>query len=351
MKTLKLNSSQQHALNWAVIFALVVGFVMLRRYLAIIITATIAVYMFYPVFKWLNKITKRSGASAALTLIAVLFVAIIPLTLLVLVTIQQFSDAINNAIRYITSNDLGVVAQNSVNTVNSFVQRLSFGALKIDYDTIKDFFTTYGSSIASFFVNFLRSSLGSVPGIITNFILFIYVFTALLLHHQSIIGYLKALNPIGNEVSELYLSRAAAMTKGMVRGQFIIAFAQGMTGAFTLWIAGVEYFAPLALILSLLSIIPLGGGIVTIPIGIILALTGNFWGGIFVLAAHFLIVTNIDNLLRPVLVPKEARLNSALTMLAVFSGIALFGFLGLVIGPVLMILIVTTIDIFVKSKH
>jgi predicted PurR-regulated permease PerM len=106
----------------------------------------------------------------------------------------------------------------------------------------------------------------------------------------------------------------------------------------------------MALILSLLSIIPLGGGIVTVPIGLILALTGNFWGGIFVLASHFLIVTNIDNLLRPILVPKEARLNSALTMLSVFSGIALFGFLGIVIGPVLMILIVTTINVYLQTK-
>jgi predicted PurR-regulated permease PerM len=58
------------------------------------------------------------------------------------------------------------------------------------------------------------------------------------------------------------------------------------------------------------------------------------------------VVTNIDNFLRPILVPRDARLNSALMLLSVFAGIAMFGPWGIVIGPVLMILIVTTIDVY-----
>jgi len=58
------------------------------------------------------------------------------------------------------------------------------------------------------------------------------------------------------------------------------------------------------------------------------------------------VVTNIDNVLRPILVPKEARLDPALMLLAVFSGIAMFGFWGIVLGPVLMIIIVTTISVY-----
>jgi hypothetical protein len=50
--------------------------------------------------------------------------------------------------------------------------------------------------------------------------------------------------------------------------------------------------------------------------------------------------------LRPILVPRQARLDSALMLLAVFAGITMFGFLGIVIGPVLMIVIVTTISVY-----
>ena len=92
--------------------------------------------------------------------------------------------------------------------------------------------------------------------------------------------------------------------------------------------------------------IPLGSGIITIPFGIGMMLFGNVFGGIFVIAFHIIVVTNIDNFLRPILVPREARLDSALMLLSVFAGIAMFGAFGIVIGPVLMIVIVTTISVY-----
>jgi predicted PurR-regulated permease PerM len=93
-------------------------------------------------------------------------------------------------------------------------------------------------------------------------------------------------------------------------------------------------------------VIPLGGGIVTIPFGIGMILFGNVFGGVFVVVFHLIVVTNIDNFLRPILVPRAARLDSALMLLAVFAGIAMFGAWGIVIGPVLMIVIVTTISVY-----
>ena len=90
----------------------------------------------------------------------------------------------------------------------------------------------------------------------------------------------------------------------------------------------------------------------TIPIGVVMALTGNIVQGVFVILFHLLVVTNIDNLLRPRLVPKNARLNSALTLLSVFSGLALFGPAGVIYGPVVMILLITTFEMYAEyNKH
>src|SRR6185436_17338023 len=75
-------------------------------------------------------------------------------------------------------------------------------------------------------------------------------------------------------------------------------------------------------------------------------LFGNVFGGVFVILFHLIVVTNIDIFLRPILVPRAARLDSALMLLAVFAGIAMFGAWRIVIGPVLMIIIVTTISVY-----
>jgi predicted PurR-regulated permease PerM len=138
-----------------------------------------------------------------------------------------------------------------------------------------------------------------------------------------------------------------AMVKGTVMGQFVIAVCQGVAGATSIYIAGFHQgFFLFAVLLSALSVIPLGSGIVTIPFGIGMILFGNVFGGVFVIVFHLIVVTNIDNFLRPILVPRAARLDSALMLLAVFAGIAMFGAWGIVIGPVLMIVIVTTISVY-----
>jgi predicted PurR-regulated permease PerM len=126
----------------------------------------------------------------------------------------------------------------------------------------------------------------------------------------------------------------------------LIALAQGFTSAFALWVAGVDYFWFFFLICSFLSFIPLGAGVVTIPIAFILILSGDILSGLFIIAWVLLVVSTIDNFMRPRLVADGARLNSALMFLAVLSGLALFGFIGIVYGPIIMILIVTTLYVY-----
>ena len=141
-----------------------------------------------------------------------------------------------------------------------------------------------------------------------------------------------------------------AMVKGTVGGQFVIALCQGVAGAASIYVAGFHSgFFIFAIMLTVLSIIPLGGGIVTIPFGAGMIIFGNVVGGVFVIVWHLVVVTNIDNFLRPILVPKEAKLDPALMLLAVFAGISMFGFWGIVIGPVLMIVVVTTISVYLQE--
>ena len=182
---------------------------------------------------------------------------------------------------------------------------------------------------------------------ITAAILFLYVFISLLTNRDSVLTIIRQLNPLGEEVTDLYMAKMGAMVKGTVMGQFVIAVCQGVAGAASIYIAGFHQgFFLFAVLLSALSVIPLGSGIVTIPFGIGMILFGNVFGGVFVILFHLIVVTNIDNFLRPILVPRAARLDSALMLLAVFAGIAMFGAWGIVIGPVLMIVIVTTISVY-----
>jgi predicted PurR-regulated permease PerM len=343
----EFTASQKRALAVATVIAIAFGAYFLRGFFMVIVVAAVAAYLFRPLFVWLGKRLGK-GLSVTLTVLAALFAVIIPLSLLVLLAVAQISAMVSSVSEWVSRTDLSSLGDRTLQLVNDTVDRVPFlTGIDVTPAMIQERMTTVAQHAGEWALGFLQGAAGGVAGALTAAVLFIYVFISLLSKHDEVQSLIRKLNPLGEDVTDLYLEKMGAMVRGAVFGQFVIALAQGIAGAVSIYIAGFHQgFFIFAILLTALSIIPLGGGIVSIPFGIGMVLFGNVWGGLFVIVWHLVVVTNIDNVLRPILVPRQARLDSALMLLAVFAGITMFGFLGIIIGPVLMIVIVTTISVY-----
>ena len=92
----------------------------------------------------------------------------------------------------------------------------------------------------------------------------------------------------------------------------------------------------LGVLCVVLSVIPAtGSGIIWIPVGIIQLITGNIWQGLLILIFGALIISTIDNLIRPILVGKDTQMHPLMVLFTTLGGILLFGISGFVIGPVI----------------
>jgi predicted PurR-regulated permease PerM len=155
--------------------------------------------------------------------------------------------------------------------------------------------------------------------------------------------------PFSTEITHLFLDKIDLMIKAMFKGTFVIAITQGLAMGFVFWLAGVPYVMFLTLISMFLSLVPLiGVSLVAWPVGIILILNGSVFRGVFIIAAFLIFVAQIDTFLRPRLVPKGAQLNPALVIISVLGGLGVLGIVGALYGPVVMILLVTSIDVYSK---
>jgi predicted PurR-regulated permease PerM len=339
--------AQKRALAIATVVALGFGAYFLSDYFILIVVAAVAAYLFNPLF---DRCQRRfgKGLSITLTLLAALASVIIPISLVVLLAVVQISAMIRSVSDWVSHTDLSSLGDRALKLVNDVIDRVPFlHGVDVTQQGIQERLSTVAQKGGEYLLHFLQGTAGGLFGAVTAAVLFLYVFISLLNNRERVQTLIRQLNPLGEDVTDLYLEKMGAMVRGTVRGQFVIALAQGFAGAASIYVAGFhEGFFVFAILLTALSVIPLGGGIVTIPFGIGMALFGNVVGGLFVVVWHLVVVTNIDNFLRPILVPKEARLDSALMLLAVFSGISMFGFWGIVIGPVLMIVIVTTVSVY-----
>jgi predicted PurR-regulated permease PerM len=347
MKT-EFTPSQKRALGVATAFALLFGAYFLRRYLILVVIAAVVAYLFTPVYNRLR--TKLSaGMSTTLTVLTALATVVIPLSLLVTVATFQVSRMLASLANWAKTADLNALGNRGIDLVNSFLGKLPFKAPAVTTDTLRKPVVTAAQNVGEWLLGTLQGAAGGAIGFITAAIIFLYVLISLLSNRTEVLMLVRRLNPLGVEVTDLYLAKMGAMVRGAVRGQFIIAVIQGLLGAASIYIAGFhDAFFIIAIFLIALSVIPLGSGIVTIPFGIGMMIFGNVAGGLFVVLFHLIGITNVDNFLRPILVPREAKLDPALMLLSVFSGIAMFGFFGIVLGPVLMIMIVTTIAVYLE---
>jgi predicted PurR-regulated permease PerM len=337
-----MDKKQVRILSIVAIIAILFGAYFLRGFFSVIALAAIVAFLTNPIYKYFLKKFKHIHLALWLTFVTSLILVIIPTFLVILVTVNQAIDILNK----ISSANFDINAL--VNQGNIWINKLPFSIDPISTGEITSWLKENVGVISKSAANILVNLAGGFTSFFASVVIFVYVYLAFLRHQNKIIEILKKIDPLGNKTTSLYLEKMGAMTTAMVKGQFSIAILQGLTDAALLYIVGVDYFIFWFVFITFLSIIPLGGGIIVIPAGIILILTGNIWQGILLIAGHIIIVTNIDNVLRPRFVPKSAYLEPALTMLGVFAGLAMFGFLGIIIGPVIMIILVTTIKVYLN---
>ena len=139
------------------------------------------------------------------------------------------------------------------------------------------------------------------------------------------------------------------MVKSLVTGVFLITIIQGALMGFFYWLAGMDFIFLLIVLSMVLAMLPMVGiSWLVIGIAVISLLTGNTTQALIVFIGFYGVVNWIDVFLRPKLIAEEAYLHFALFILAIFGGIAWAGILGLFYGPIIMLLLVTTIEIYVE---
>ena len=129
---------------------------------------------------------------------------------------------------------------------------------------------------------------------------------------------------------------AAAMVRGVVLGILGTALVQGVVAAIGFWIAGIEAAPLLGLLTFVLSPVPIGPPMVWIPAALWLIHGGETGWGIFVLAWGALVVSTIDNVIKPLIISRGANLPFVLVLLGVLGGAIAFGAIGVFLGPVLL---------------
>jgi predicted PurR-regulated permease PerM len=157
--------------------------------------------------------------------------------------------------------------------------------------------------------------------------------------------------PLPDKYDHLIFRKFKDVSYTVFLSTFAVAAAQAALCAIAFSIVGLPAFFP-AIATALLSMIPFFGAyLVWIPASIYLLLTGQIWQGIFMIIWGAGLISTIDNVIRMYMIKGKAQVHPLFVLFSVLGGITVFGFWGVVIGPLIISLTVTVLNIYDEIEY
>ena len=339
-----------------VLATLLLAFYIAKPFLPALLTGAIISYLSYPLYqKTLLHIKNRNFASLIIAVLIVLLFTIPFVFVIGLVSKEAYATYLTLSQQNLGTNFLRIVCKDeswlSCKAVKSFAGSLP----KSDLDYYLQ--ATIGK-ITGFIIENVSNFIASIPSILLNFFVMVFVVYYLLKDGEIISKRIKNLLPLKESHKQHVLKKFHDITFGVFYGNILMAAVQGVLGGIGFLILGVSSPLLWGFVMMIFALLPyIGTAIVWLPAALNLIFIGYLQNdnsftirGIILIVYGLIVISNIDNLLRPKLIGMHANVHPVLVLIGVLGGLSLFGFIGLILGPVMLALLMTFIDIYEEEK-
>lgn len=334
------------------ILALLLFFKLIQPMITILLSSILIAYISFPIYKRLIKKIPNKFTSIILALLIVFIIISIPFIFLTFEVTQQgyyFFDSLSNKIQKGAIFGYGCASADSkvcllLNQFEGFS---------------KERLTAFG------FDKQLQKLLPILEEKITKFILYIPVLIAeifitfalsyfIIKDWKYILKKTVDILPMREKTIKKMILEFENITHTVVYAQLFVALIQGIVATIGFYIFGVPFPVILGILVAFCTLIPTAGtAIIWVPATLYLILSGYFnheywilYKGIGLLLYSFFIINLIDNFLLAKIVQKKAKVSQIIVIVGVICGAAMFGVVGIFIGPILLPLLITYFETF-----
>ena len=319
-------------------------------YGAVLWGAAIAI-VFAPLERRLRRrFRDRKSLAAAATLALIVVIVIVPLVLTGTLLVQQATDVIAR----LQSGELDFrqyllqMADAMPGWAVGLLDRFGIQSLADLEATLANGARAASQLLAEQLLTLGQNTFNFVVGLFVM----LYLLFFLLRDGDALARRINDAMPLRPEQRRALITKFTAVIRAMIKGTLAVAVAQGVLGGLIFWVLGIPAAALWGVVMGLLSLLPaVGTPIVWLPVAAYLIATGDVWRGVVLIAYGAIVISLVDNVLRPILVGKDTKIPDYVVLISTLGGLALLGVNGLLIGPVVAALFLSAWDIFADERR
>jgi len=327
-----------------VIITLIACYFVFKPFLTIIVIAAILATIFYKPYMVLVKFLKgRKNLAALLMCLFLVVIVIIPTVKAVLYTADKSVQAYTETTAYFNNHNFSDLFK------APFFERLNFDGVnlqKYNNDVAKNVLLDFLQKSSNWMLSGATSVLMETTNFIISLLMIILTMFFFFVDGKNMLTHLSYLSPLEDKYNREIFKKFREISYTTIVSTFVVAIAQGVVGALGFAVVGFPAFLA-GIIVALLSLLPyVGSAIFYIPVGVYYLLMGDTWQGMWILGWGFLVVSTIDNIIRAWMLKDKAQINPIFIVFSVLGGIVLFGFWGVVLGPLVVAIAATVLHIY-----
>lgn len=322
------------------VFALVI-----QPFFAAILWAVIAAILFFPVNqRVLRHIPARPNSAASLTLLLIIAMVIVPAIILGVALIEE-ATVFYAKIQSGEINFARIFAQFQASLPTwaaALLRRLGV----TNFAAVRDMMS---EGIASSFRTVAAQAFVIGQGAFSFLMalgIMLYLTFFLLRDGEVLSRRVIDTTPLNAARRQALIDQFVVVIRATIKGSIIVAIVQGLIGGVVFWALGIEGALLWGVLMGIFSLIPaIGTGLVWVPVTIYLFATGAAIKALILIFCGIFVIGMVDNVLRPILVGRDTRMPDYVVLISTLGGIELFGFSGIVIGPVIAALFIAAWNI------
>ena len=330
---------------------ILISFLIIKPFLTALLTGIILSYIFYPVYLQISKRISNKNISSLITSIIVILIITLPLFFVLNTISKEAYTTYLLSKQNLTSGNLLIECEPPDKTsckISNFISKT------INDPKTKYYFDTAMKNVTSKITGSISNILFSIPIFILDMFIALFVMFFLFRDGKIFINKIERIMPLKDKYRKHVFKKLNNMAYAVIYGSIIIAIIQGTLGGIGFLIFGLSSPLLWGVVMIFASLIPyIGSSIIWFPAAILLIIDGyinpessTLIKGILLMLYGIFIVGTIDNILKPKIIGDKAGIHPVLVLLGVVGGLSFLGFVGIIIGPIILAMLVTFIDIY-----